>query len=109
MDVAAIEGKKYHQDQFYLDLDEHYFKGYVFMFSIENEAKTWDFIIKTCDQLLAKYPTSYEDDQNILMKNEEAIEAEKDDVLSVNKTNCILYRMSEKEVVVFLLASVWLE
>jgi hypothetical protein len=73
------------------------------MFSIENETKTWDLIIKTCDELLAKFPTTYDDDQQILSRNEEAIEAEKEEgVLSSNKVNCILYRMCEKEVLIWL-------
>ena len=42
------------------------FKGYLPMISLENEVAAWSHISKVVDKALAKYPTTMEEDYEIL-------------------------------------------
>ena len=56
----------------------------------------WRHIDKVCDEALKRYPTTLEEDIELLRRDQENAGA-----LSYNKRNCILYRKSEKEVLYF--------
>ena len=72
------------------------FEGYLPCISKDNEAAAWRYIDKVCDEALAKYPTTLEQDVEIIEKDAEERK------LSVNKRNCVLYRMTEKYVLHYL-------
>jgi len=50
----------------------------------------WDYLYKLSREALAGYPTTVEEDINILAKDDAAT------YLGVNKRNCVMYRKSEK-------------
>lgn len=72
------------------------FKGYIEKVSIENETATWKQITKIVDKALSEYPTTLDEDKELLEKDA------KENSLSLNQKNCIRYRMSEKKVLHFL-------
>ena len=56
----------------------------------------WQLIEQNCDLSLSKYPTSLQEDLQILQKDQ------KDGKLGFNKRNCVLLRKGEKEILYFL-------
>ena len=64
--------------------------------SKENEAAAWKLISKVADEALAQYPTTLEEDVQILAKDNA------EHSLAQNKRNCVLYRKMDKEVLYFL-------
>jgi len=56
----------------------------------------WNYIVNLADELLSRYPTSLEEDNEILDKDQ--IEQH----LSTNERNCIIHRKGEKVVLNFL-------
>ena len=75
------------------------FKGYLPALSRENERDAWRHISKVVDEMLAKYDSSVEDDGILLTSDAKKLGGQ---LLSYNNRNCIMYRRSEKEVLVFL-------
>ena len=71
--------------------------GYIPAFSKDNEFAAWKHIYKAADAALEKYPTTLEEDHEIL--STERNEYEK---LGKNKTNCVIYRYTEKIILHFL-------
>jgi len=65
--------------------------------SIHNEVKVWNRIISACKLQLEKYPSTYEDDLKILEDNE------KEETLTQNQVNCVLFRSGEKKILLFLI------
>ena len=61
--------------------------------SVANEKKVWGSIKELCEQALQKYPTTWEQDNEIL----------KDESLTFNQRNCVLFRSGEKEILHFLI------
>lgn len=61
--------------------------------SVANERKVFESIKQLCEAALQKYPTTLEQD----------IEALKDESLTFNHSNCILFRSGEKEILHFLI------
>ena len=61
------------------------------MISIEDEIKALNLLKKVSIETLAKYPNSYEEDLELLKKND----------LTYNERNCIILRASEKNVMIF--------
>ena len=64
--------------------------------SKESELEAWQYIAKLCDLTLERYPTTLEEDIELL---------ESDDISSFlghNKRNCVLLRKGEKEILHFL-------
>ena len=59
--------------------------------SKENELKLWKMIQKTCKSMLEDYPETYDQDFEIL----------KDEKLTSNQRNCVLYRQTEKRILKF--------
>jgi len=47
------------------------FEGYLPCISKDNEASAWRYIDKACDESLAKYPTTLEQDVEIIEKDTE--------------------------------------
>ena len=56
----------------------------------------WKFINKMADEALAKYPTTLDQDVEILQKED------KEPFLGFNKRNCVVIRSQEKEILLFL-------
>ena len=56
----------------------------------------WRHLDKVADKTLAKYPTTLVDDLKLIHRDDE------EDILGMNKRNCVLYRKSEKELLYFL-------
>jgi len=72
------------------DLDQFY--GHLPIVSKQNELAAWKLIEKFADIYMAKYPTSIEDDKWQLELDD------KEKKLSINVRNCVMYRLSEKNV-----------
>ena len=68
------------------------FRGYMSVVSLDNEESAWRTIEDAVDATLAKYPTTLDEDREILEEDKT------ENSLGKNKTNCILFRMSEKMV-----------
>ena len=47
------------------------FKGHLDHRCIDQEVAMWNFIVKLADELLSKYPTTLEEDDEILRKDDE--------------------------------------
>ena len=65
---------------------------YINSLSVDNECKVLRKLKEICTKELSRYPTSYQEDYQIL-KNEQEI--------TLNSKNCIIIRMSEKEILLF--------
>lgn len=65
---------------------------YINSLSVDNERKVLRKLKEICTKELSRYPTSYQEDYQIL-KNEQEI--------TLNSKNCIIIRMSEKEILLF--------
>ena len=74
------------------DVQKIRFGGYVTKISRENESAAWKHINNLAQTTLKKYPTSIQEDNMILKRNEQ------NPTLTTNQKNCILYRKSEKVV-----------
>ena len=61
--------------------------------SKNNEIKVWVSIKRLCEQALSDYPNTYEEDMEILQR----------DNLTFNERNCVLFRSGEKEILIFLM------
>ena len=68
------------------------FRGFMDVVSLDNEEGAWRVIEDAVDATLAKYPTTLDEDREILDEDKT------ENTLGKNKTNCILFRMSEKMV-----------
>jgi len=68
------------------------FRGHMAVVSLDNEESVWRTIEDAVDAALAKYPTTLDEDREILDEDKT------ENALGKNKTNCILFRMSEKMV-----------
>jgi len=64
--------------------------------NLDNEKKMWKKIEEVVDESIAKYPTTLEEDNAILEKDDQ------EQTLSYNERNCILYRQGEKIILHFL-------
>ena len=62
----------------------------------ENELAAWQLIGKVASDQLALYPTTYEEDVELLNAEQEH------ETLGRNKRNCVLYRLSEKIILHYL-------
>ena len=71
------------------------FKGWLPPSSRMNEANAWKYIDSICDDALRKYRTTLTEDVKLLEKD---IREKK---LSMNETNCIMYRKNEKLLLLF--------
>ena len=78
-------------------IDNNKFMGYLPKYSKENELAAWKHIAKVCRAARSKYPTTYEEDVEILERDR------KKKKLGVAKTNCILYRKGEKVILNYLI------
>ena len=56
----------------------------------------WRLVTHLCDETLSKYPTTIAEDDEILLKDE------RENHLSNNHRNCIIYRITEKAVLLYL-------
>ena len=74
------------------ELKEGKFEGYLPPFSRENESEAWLFIMKQVDEALKAYPTTKQEDDEILQKDEE------NKCLERIERNCIVYRYIEKAI-----------
>lgn len=74
-----------------VDLD-NFFKGQTIEkpFGIENETRVWKKVGMLVDEALSKYPTSYEEDLDILKEEKRS--------LSQNERNCVTFRSEEKKI-----------
>lgn len=61
--------------------------------SIDNESKSWKLILETAEKAYSEYPDTLEKDIEFLKRAK----------LSINQKNCIMFRKSEKEILVFLI------
>ena len=61
--------------------------------SKRNEKKVWESIKSMCEEGLSRYPSTLEEDMEILQR----------DNLTFNERNCTLFRSGEKEILVFLI------
>jgi len=65
--------------------------------NLKNEVDAWNHIDKVCDQYLAAYDTTIEEDTKILTEDDA-----NGNQLGFNKRNCVLYRKSEKGVLLWM-------
>ena len=72
------------------------FKGYLPKYTKENEAKAWKLISSACDKNLSRYPTTLQEDIELLAKDDQ------EPSLGFNIRNCILYRKGEKDILHYL-------
>lgn len=63
---------------------------------LENEIKVWLKIDSLVDASLAKYDTTYQEDLDVLAKDDQ------EKCLTYNQRNCILFRSGEKKILHFL-------
>ena len=73
------------------------FKGYIKFHTKELELQAWELVKSLCDEALKKYETSLEDDLALLEKDD------KEQCLTSNERNCVLYRKGEKKILHYLL------
>lgn len=74
------------------ELIKQQLNGYLPKISVKNEIAAWNLITSVVDACLAKYPTTIEEDIELLKQDEST------NTLGFNKRNCILYRKGEKQV-----------
>ena len=60
----------------------------------------WKVIDKIAEDHLAKYPTTFEVDMEILERDKK--NEKKEEKLSVNERNCVIYRSTEKAVLILI-------
>ena len=60
----------------------------------------WKLIDKVADEALALYPTSFEVDMEILERDK--YRSNPEEKLSVNERNCVIYRSTEKAVLILI-------
>lgn len=63
---------------------------------LENEIKVWRRIDSLVDASLAKYETTYQEDLDLLAKDDQ------EKCLTYNQRNCVLFRSGEKKILHFL-------
>lgn len=64
--------------------------------SLVNEVKVWIRIQGIVNQALSRYPTSLEEDNDLLNKDDA------ENIFTSNEKNCVLYRQGEKIILTFL-------
>ena len=64
--------------------------------SVTNELKVWKLVIEKVESSLSAYKTSYEEDVEILKKDDA------DKGLTNQERNCVLLKKGEKEILMFL-------
>lgn len=69
--------------------------GHLSAWSIDNEINAWKYISATVDKVLAAYPTTLEQDIQLLKEDD------KNPVFDLNTRNCIIYRKNEKSILQF--------
>ena len=82
-----------------MDLQDIFKGTNVRPFSLQAEVKVWHKIKKLAEDQLDKYPTSYQEDLELLDKDE------KESGLTYNKRNCVLFRSGEKKILHFLVTT----
>jgi len=78
--------------------DEEIFRGYLPKISKDNELAAWQHIRLIAKEALRLYPTTLKKDKKKLKKHKKDIK-----ILTQNERNCILYRISEKVALEFLI------
>ena len=73
------------------------FRGHITMMSLELEVGMWQFMDKVCYAALNKYPTTLQQDINLLNGDERT------NTLTYNERNCVTFRKGEKMILNFLL------
>eukprot|EP00826_Nyctotherus_ovalis_P056957 TRINITY_DN7776_c0_g1_i5.p1 TRINITY_DN7776_c0_g1~~TRINITY_DN7776_c0_g1_i5.p1 ORF type:complete len:558 (+),score=117.68 TRINITY_DN7776_c0_g1_i5:94-1767(+) len=83
------------------DFYETFHMPYIPPVSVKNETAVLNKVLDICGELLGKYPTTYEEDAEMLKGNE----------LTSNQRNCVIMRQGEKKILLNLidLASLGLE
>ena len=95
---AQWEQRRKHQHN--LDSDDsepnnQQFEGTEIPFiSKRNEGLVWQVVKKMCEEGISEHPTTLEEDVEILKRED----------LTFNQRNCVLFRIGEKEILVFLIA-----